>query len=166
MDEGCWNLEKHKFYTEDNEINDSVPRFQFLQDKNSVYFGAEYTLLDDINLAGLNKRDIYFQITIVSADTDKKTYSYNAEPIDENGNLSGIVTKHCTKAADLSENFKFSSKVHDRIWVFEFSQPISELIFKDNQIIKYNVKFKNNFLKEKERSYYPRRHELNNVEIK
>ena len=98
LNEECWNLEKHKFYTRENEINDNVPRFQFLQDKNNVYFGSEYKLPDDINLAGLNKRDVYFQITIVSADTDKKPYSYNAESIDENGNLSGIVTKHCTKA--------------------------------------------------------------------
>jgi hypothetical protein len=162
LNESCWHLKHETFYTRENKEFDEVPLFCFLRDKENLYFGAKYILSNKIDSCKVGERDIYFRIRI---NTEYASYSFTVEPFDTTGNSCGRVTKYCHKSGDISKNFKFSSKVNDSIWSFEFAQPINELFSEKGHILIYELKYKNIFNEGNERSYFPKRDDYGLFEL-
>ncbi len=76
-------------------------------------------------------------------------------PANDGGELIGRCEVFCKNYKDMTNSYKFASRIIDNEWFIEFAPPLDKILPSNNRFLFYQHKFKNSRLPQGGSSYYP-----------
>lgn len=141
LDEPCWELQRHKFFTYNGQKTSRTPSFQFIQDEECLYLGVSYEADNEITFEANQKQAMDFGITLAAllGDSDRKIRLLFS-PFDDTGNICGKSFCDCPKNREPGI-YEYASKVDGNKWTFEFSTPIEEVMGPGDKNLFFKTRF-------------------------
>lgn len=159
LDEECWQLERHKFFTYKGQKTSLTPSFQFVQDDERLYLGLCYEAEKDITFEPNSYNTTDFGITLAAllGDSDRKIRLL-FEPFDNAGNVCGRSICDCPKNRG-PETCQYVSKIDGNKWTFEFSTPIDQVMGPGDKNLFFKIRFSDTNISDEHVCCYPDRND-------